>query len=481
MSLLSSPKSTRESVPTHWFNGIAWIAITLFGLLIISYGRYDHQTILVNGKKSAEQLAEHTALVAEGTLDSTRNLFSAMKFLVQPPMQEKSLDSLAIRHGLLSLQAKNDYIMDLLIVSRDGMIKSWTGSGLPPDIRGRSYFASHAEQENIDLYIGKPLLSLVHKGEWFFALSEALRDDEGDLTNVLVAIVDVSLLSQRLGSRMAIPGSSQGLLSNDGVIYTRTPDHASYVGSKVSRSHELELVKAVNYVTTSVTASQLDQKQRIISFRHLTNYPMVAVGTIPVDELFVTWNKLMGLLISFWLILSAGTIWITRRANAISRAQHELATIDDLTGIHNRRSIMTTASKIERSQAQAGSLSLLMVDIDHFKAVNDRYGHLVGDEVLRQLSETLRSQIRSTDIVGRYGGEEFLVLMPYTGPDGALLIAEKLRKSVVDNLKHSVSVTISIGVATTTEHDTTLDRTLARADKALYQAKNSGRNCVKVA
>jgi diguanylate cyclase (GGDEF)-like protein len=205
------------------------------------------------------------------------------------------------------------------------------------------------------------------------------------------------------------------------------------------------------------------------------------VGTIVVSDLLGDWRQRAIMLAVLWLLLAAAIVWLARRANSISRAQSELANLDDLTGLRNRRSILNTASILDRSEAHTGSLSLLMIDIDHFKTINDRFGHQVGDDMLRLVSGVLRTQVRTTDIVGRYGGEEFLVLMPDTGPEGALLVAEKVRRAVAEKVIQPVPVTISIGVATTSENDVTLDRTLSRADAALYAAKEAGRNRVHVA
>ena len=115
------------------------------------------------------------------------------------------------------------------------------------------------------------------------------------------------------------------------------------------------------------------------------------------------------------------------------------------------------------------------------KRIYDRFGHPVGDEVICAVARVLRNSIRSTDIVGRYGGEEFLVLMPDITLDTAQIIAEKLRLAVAESLHDPIPITISIGVAIREWIDQSLEETLARADSALYQAKAEGRNCVRYA
>jgi diguanylate cyclase (GGDEF)-like protein len=162
------------------------------------------------------------------------------------------------------------------------------------------------------------------------------------------------------------------------------------------------------------------------------------------------------------------------------------ATIDELTGIWNRRSFFENAGReFQRSQRTLRPLAVLMFDVDHFKSVNDTYGHAAGDQVLRGLAERCRSQLRVIDIIGRYGGEEFAVALPETDIEAAGHIAERLRTAIASipftTAHGSISLTISIGVAVyVPDHQTTLDAVIDRADRALYIAKRSGRNCVRV-
>jgi diguanylate cyclase (GGDEF)-like protein/PAS domain S-box-containing protein len=160
-----------------------------------------------------------------------------------------------------------------------------------------------------------------------------------------------------------------------------------------------------------------------------------------------------------------------------------LATTDALTGANNRRHFLHMAeAEITRAGRYNIPLSILMVDLDHFKRVNDTYGHAGGDEVLRQFVEIAKNHLRSTDVLGRIGGEEFAILLPETANTGAITLAERIRQDL-ENTKivwgeQTLHVTASLGVADLGEHDTTILDLLARADRALYTAKNNGRNCV---
>jgi two-component system cell cycle response regulator len=160
-----------------------------------------------------------------------------------------------------------------------------------------------------------------------------------------------------------------------------------------------------------------------------------------------------------------------------------LALTDELTGLYNRRYLFAHLSEVlERMPTAAGETAVMLFDIDHFKQVNDRYGHPAGDDVLRELAGRAIRQVRSVDLVGRLGGEEFVVVMPETSLSGAVVVAERLRLAVAEQpfiLQENgakLSVTVSIGIAVTGEDEETQDTLLKRADDALYAAKNGGRN-----
>ena len=158
-----------------------------------------------------------------------------------------------------------------------------------------------------------------------------------------------------------------------------------------------------------------------------------------------------------------------------------LATTDGLTRLYNRRTFLQRAeSEFERSRRYQRPLSVLMMDVDHFKEVNDSHGHEVGDRVLRVLADECRRTLRQQDVLGRYGGEEFMAFLPETAATVAIEVAERLRKSVeslrVPVERNSIRITLSIGIATLDEKDRDISALIISADQALYEAKQQGRN-----
>jgi diguanylate cyclase (GGDEF)-like protein len=164
----------------------------------------------------------------------------------------------------------------------------------------------------------------------------------------------------------------------------------------------------------------------------------------------------------------------------------QLASQDPLTGLSNRRQLDDILKKeLERSRRYGGPLSLIMLDLDHFKNVNDTFGHDFGDHVLREFSIRIAACIRETDMAFRYGGEEFIILLPETDMDGAEIVAEKIRRRCMDTLFedgcHAVRMTVSCGVASCGKHQVEGGNDLiCWADQALYRAKEGGRNRVSV-
>jgi diguanylate cyclase (GGDEF)-like protein len=176
---------------------------------------------------------------------------------------------------------------------------------------------------------------------------------------------------------------------------------------------------------------------------------------------------------------------MAERVRAHDAALQKLAVHDELTGLENRRAFFARLDgELKRVGRYHHPLALMMLDIDHFKAVNDTYGHAAGDAVLRRLAEIMEKNIRPFDQVARYGGEEFVILVPETTIEGALAGAERLRMAVADTPFHieqgkTIDVTVSIGVAACPRDADTGEGLIKAADDSLYQAKRGGRNRVR--
>jgi diguanylate cyclase (GGDEF)-like protein len=184
-------------------------------------------------------------------------------------------------------------------------------------------------------------------------------------------------------------------------------------------------------------------------------------------------------------------IFADQAAIAIENARmfekvEQMAIVDTLTGLYNRRHFFDLGEReIERYKRYHSPLSLIMLDLDHFKKVNDQYGHQVGDYVLQELAKIFANSLRKMDIPGRLGGEEFVILLPETNIDQGMLVAERIRKTVeAKNFiveDHSIHITASMGLVSMRDDVTSLQMLISLADKIMYKAKAAGRNKVLAA
>lgn len=197
-----------------------------------------------------------------------------------------------------------------------------------------------------------------------------------------------------------------------------------------------------------------------------------ATDTPPYDEL----SRLNNELVTLQRDLAKKNAELERLYAEVQR----LAVTDPLTGLLNRRGFYAQGDReVARAQRYGGQLAALMLDLDLFKEINDTHGHMVGDQVLERAAARCAHQLRKVDLLGRYGGEEFAVLLPDTAPAGALVMAERLRQAFEQPLDvgpGGLTVTLSVGVAMLNSSTPDLQTLLARADRALYIAKAAGRN-----
>jgi len=266
---------------------------------------------------------------------------------------------------------------------------------------------------------------------------------------------------------------------------TLTPESAGRVVREVDQ--RLRRIAAGDK-SAGVVVSELEQRCKdgnVISTEVVSSYLLDAEG-VPHTILGITRN--VSERKAAETALRETNRQLHARIEEIGRLQvalQELAVRDSLTGLYNRRYLDETLEReVSRARREGNPLSLVMLDIDHFKKVNDTYGHQVGDEGLRMLAATLLADIRAEDVACRYGGEEFLILLPNMPLETAMMRAEAWRVAVeglcvaLGNFR--ITFTISLGVAAYPEHGKTPDDLTRCADQALYRAKNEGRNRVSV-
>ena len=283
------------------------------------------------------------------------------------------------------------------------------------------------------------------------------------------------------------------------IIETLTPVTESIVHATSCAEAQTVMQDSIELVIASLSMSDADPLRLVSQWRAVEATRQVPILLIAGDSELPRLAKGLDLGATDYLIrpvdrneLLARTRTQIRRKRLQDRLRENyhrslsLALTDELTGLYNRRYVLAHLNELLARMPENGAgTAVMMFDIDYFKQVNDRFGHLAGDDVLHELAERALRQVRSVDLVARVGGEEFVVVMPETNQAGAAVVADRMRLAVADDpfiigSGKKLGVTISIGVAITTEGET-LDALLKRADDALYAAKNGGRNRVVAA
>ncbi|MES2636933.1 MAG: GGDEF domain-containing protein [Pseudomonadota bacterium] len=213
------------------------------------------------------------------------------------------------------------------------------------------------------------------------------------------------------------------------------------------------------------------------------SYAVIKADTAVFDQ-FATWpvnayTFMLGAVSQFFI----SSLFVLMLSYRLNQNLESIATIDGLTGILNRRGLEDSAFKMQGICKRINlTMSVLLIDMDHFKKVNDKHGHLFGDDVLRHLTKVVAEILRSGDVLGRYGGEEFCVFLPNTSENDAEGLAERIRIGIEESLhtinQKNIKGTVSIGVADSIRAGYDFKGIVAAADSALYAAKNGGRNRV---
>lgn len=480
--------STQLARRLRLIKAVVWGFVVLLAAGFVGYGFADRSQSLDEARERLTVLANLLSDNIESQLSFVERQMRGMQGLLSLGHGAARPGDDAIREVLLSWCKNDSACMDLLVLNAAGEIEHWTGPGTPPSIADRDYVRAHLGDDQSGVYVGIPQLSRVHTGRWFFAMSVAERDATGRLLRIYVSIRDLSRSFDYSGLVSYAKSSSFGVMGTAGEVYVREPDRDSHMGKRIP-DVDLVLASAPGETKASVLASRLDSVERLIVTRRVARYPLFAAATQSEDGIYGPWRYRAALVGVLWLLLTLVALYVGRRLADDARIQNYLASIDWLTGILNRRALMSEALREQERRAENGGLGLMMIDLDHFKRINDSFGHTVGDEVLRRVAETLRLSCRGSDILGRYGGEEFLLLLPGADEQRIAKVGEKLRAAVeaipalefADRSDYPDSMSISVGCAILRGEGESLDHAIARADQALYQAKNAGRNRVVIA
>ena len=396
-----------------------------------------------------------------------------------------------MRRILDDLVAHNTYLVGLNIVDPNGDVIHGNGDFVRPNLKQQHYFSVHTSEMTTAIYVGPPQQSLIFDDQWTTGISKASRHPDGSLEQVLLGIIDLTYFFYSYGELITEPGYSLTILSPEGLVYSRIPDHSSTVGrqypeftadgdlSARTRQHGLAYLQGS------------DGGSEAVMFKQLEELPLVIRVARSEAAMLAPWRETARILTVLGVVTCLALLYFAVFAiNAQKKQQATMEVLriqsstDELTRLSNRRYFLEEA-QLETKKAMRSNLplSLIMIDLDHFKEINDQFGHHTGDMVLRECADLLKKSCRETDLVGRFGGEEFVLLLPATDQQGALSIAEKIRQKIADHPFHhhqqQLNITASLGVTLVHRGQDGFDNALKRADSFLYAAKRAGRNTIR--
>lgn len=468
------------------FSLVLFILVTVFFFYKASA---THDATLREEKQNMRFVANLAAVQTEKTLLSILEVLNGIAAIVNVIDLDNAAQLNDIGKMIVGIRNENPNIIDIMILDTEGQALGWTGGGIMPDIQDRTYLKQHNNTGNggKDIYLSAPIQSQ-SSGEWVFCLSRSLRTDDGSFSGSVVAVLGVQAFYNMYAEQNLPDGTALLLADNQGDILTRIPGQTKFVGKRLPFIRQL--IENWQDAGVGILVSPLDEVKRIVGFRRIPMFHLVVFSSSPYERALQDWRNdtiFEGLVTAVFLsIVCCMSLMLIRGQRILRQQGEELATLaatDPLTGILNRRSFMMDAHReFDRAKRYGVELSFLMFDIDHFKMVNDRYGHDAGDRTLVKLAQLVESNVRSTDFFCRFGGEEFALLLPETADVGAMSMAEKLRTAIegmeIGHYLGDFSITASFGLAALHEHDYTVEEMISRADTMLYKAKREGRNQV---
>jgi len=470
-----------------WILGIICVLVT--GCFVAYTITVQREEALRSAESQLVNAVHYLHLDIERTFYGINQTFKGLQsYLAALNIEENSTATESLKTTLVELERENPFVMALLILDSSGKTQFWSGTRVMPDLHYSDFFAVHKNHSLQKLFVGRPVAFQHNSDRWSFGVSKGLRNEAGLLTSVMVAIIDLNYMQHRYRFQNLPIDMTLTISSSDDYIYLQLPETDATIGRQVSGITKQSADPEKTLLTRNISLT--DQSVRLMASRQVGSYPLHVSLKQLESTILASWKKsasnflLLGGLISTVLLFMTHQIACQQKKQLIIREElSRLARTDPLTGLANRRFVVEQAEhEIRKAKRSQMPISFLLVDLDHFKAVNDKYGHAVGDRVLKETAKIFQRLCRESDVVSRFGGEEFLLVLPNTPLDGALADAERIRRAVERNSHWSgnqqFSITASFGVSEWLFCEENSEPALQRADDALYKVKNTGRNSI---
>lgn len=343
---------------------------------------------------------------------------------------------------------------------------------------GRDYCEEVMEKPLNQLKISSFFISST--GEMNVSATYPLLSDNNTVVGFSLAGLNLSFFQRWLDS-INDPYVTISIMDFNQILLARKPLTGG-IGKRVVDNTLEQFIQSDSASTLGRIKSPVDGIDRLWTIRKIDQLPFVVAVGYALNDVLLPWRTELFSYITGNILLIVVTLFLAKsyhKSLADNDKMKQLATYDQLTGLVNRRSFEEIVKvKLQNTSMQQSTASIILIDIDHFKAVNDTHGHEAGDEVLKQVASIINSSFRSSDIISRWGGEEFIVFLSDTDIDLAKSMAERLKGNIESQTYYkNMSITVSQGVSSLSPKDT-YESLLNKADQRLYKAKNSGRNCV---
>ena len=509
LSMITPPELHPSSSQATIRSTKIFVLFVCAALIFMTYwlATQGRQEAVLNVTNANSNLNSAIAQQMDGMFSETTRILETISF----ELERANINTTALERlqpVLVNHVAGTEHIYSVMVLDQHGIqIVSSEVLLLPfPTDKEREYFIFHQNSLSLLRHIGTPYLSGL-SNLWLIPVSRRLNDPSGKFTGVVVATIKVDYVLQIFLNYNIGRHGILALILDDGTNLARLPYAVTEMETNIAGSPLFKQIEE-NFSGHGEDFSFLDGIDRYLNFQHLKNNPISVIVARSKEEVLLHWRSVTIyqsawiLILSIFIAILGGRV--IRLANGRLRVEHRLHIVrdelteanrqlthlarhDGLTGLANRRYF---DEHLAREFAQCARtrrpLGLIMIDVDHFKLYNDTYGHPEGDKCLQAVAEAIRRALRRPhDFVARYGGEEFAVLLSETDTAGAGEVAEAIRAAVAMlDLPFAASpighVSISAGLAShmSPEPKANALSLLNDADKALYQAKNNGRNIV---
>lgn len=481
--------ASSERSMMRWVVMMTIVFIVCLWSFVVFWGAHSRQETLESAGKDLLRLSAAVEEQSRRTFKMVEVFLNSADLWLKnhPERDARSDPELAAQIAIFRKATGNT--VDIMLARDDGEVFDLTSKGglRTSNIRDREYFQVQLDLARRGYYIGAPVLRRSNQ-QWGVPISLP-AGPRRDRVAVVFAVIDVEHIANQFEAERPQPGGTIILARRDGILLARAPMLPELIGRPITLGGAK---LASRGILDNPPGDGTPQEQRV-SYAALDDLPLLVVISAADADVLAAWRQqcwvvsIAGLLLTAIALLSARhLLGMLHRQSHDSAELRRLATTDGLTGALNRRTFLGELEKEAGRAARYGSpLTLMMLDLDFFKRINDGYGHAVGDQALKAFADNAFASLRSSDLFGRMGGEEFVILLPETSALQVEPVAERLRERVaaiqLPTAHGVVRFTVSIGIAELAASDVDAESFLARADQAMYAAKQAGRNRVVLA